>query len=74
MKRNQIKHCVKDSLFSSLVKTEDSLKKIYLSLHPEDTTVKDSDLILKEMSSVFTTYNDLYFTVRNKTIIFFLGF
>ena len=74
MKRNQIKHCVKDSLFSSLVKTEDSLKKIYLSLHPEDTTVKDSDLTLKEMSSVFTTYNDLYFTVRNKSIIFFLGF
>ena len=72
MKRNQIKHCVKDSLFSSLVKTGDSLKKIYLSLHPEDTTVKDSDLTLKEMSSVFTTgiYNDLYFTVRNKTIIF----
>ena len=72
MKRNQIKHTVKDSLFSSLVKSGDSLKKIYLSLHPEDTTVKDSDLTLKEMSSVFTTgiYNDLYFTVRNKTIVF----
>ena len=55
MKRNQIKHTVKDSLFSSLVKSGDSLKKIYLSLHPEDTTVKDSDLTLKEMSSVFTT-------------------
>ena len=72
MKRNQIKHTVKDSLFSSLVRSGDSLKKIYLSLHPEDTTVKDSDLTLKEMSSVFTTgiYNDLYFTVRNKTIVF----
>ena len=75
MKKNferNVKHNVKDSLFSYLVGTGDSLKKIYLSLHPEDTTVKDSDLTLKEMSSVFTTgiYNDLYFTVRGKTIIF----
>ena len=72
MKRNQIKHCVKDSLFSSLVKTGDSLKKIYLSLHPEDTLVKDSDLVIKKIENVIFTgiYNDLSFTVRGKTIVF----
>ena len=76
MEKPHVKHTAKDSFFSSLALANDNLKKIYLSLHPEDTTVKDSDLTLKEMSSVFTTgiYNDLYFTVRNKTIIFFLGF
>ena len=72
MEKPHVKHTAKDSFFSSLALANDNLKKIYLSLHPEDTLVKDSDLVIKKIENVIFTgiYNDLSFTVRGKTIVF----
>ena len=72
MKERRVKHIVKDSLFTSLAQEKDSLKKIYLSLHKEDTSIKESDLVIKRIENVIFTgiYNDLSFTVRGKTIVF----
>ena len=72
MEKPHVKHTAKDSFFSSLALANDNLKKIYLSLHPEDTLVKDSDLVIKRIENVIFTgiYNDLSFTVRGKAIVF----
>ena len=72
MKERRVKHIVKDSLFTSLAQEKDSLRKIYLSLHKEDTSIKESDLVIKRIENVIFTgiYNDLSFTVRGKTIVF----
>ena len=72
MKERRVKHIVKDSLFTSLAQEKDFLKKIYLSLHKEDTSIKESDLVIKRIENVIFTgiYNDLSFTVRGKTIVF----
>ena len=72
MKERRVKHIVKDSLFTSLAQEKDTLRKIYLSLHKEDTSIKESDLVIKRIDNVIFTgiYNDLSFTVRGKTIVF----
>ena len=72
MEKPHVKHTAKDSFFSSLALTDDNLKKIYLSLHPEDISVEEEDLVIKKVENVIFTgiYNDLSFTVRGKTIVF----
>ena len=72
MEKPHVKHIAKDSFFSSLALTDDNLKKIYLSLHPEDISVEEEDLVIKKVENVIFTgiYNDLSFTVRGKTIVF----
>ena len=72
MEKPHVKHTAKDSFFSSLALANDNLKKIYLSLHPEDTLVEDNDLVIKRIENVVFTgiYNDLSFTVRGKAIVF----
>ena len=72
MKERRVKHIVKDSLFTSLAQEKDTLRKIYLSLHKEDTSIKESDLVIKRIENVIFTgiYNDLSFTVRGKAIVF----
>ena len=72
MDKPHVKHTAKDSFFSSLALTDDNLKKIYLSLHPEDISVEEEDLVIKKVENVIFTgiYNDLSFTVRGKTIVF----
>ena len=67
-----LKREIKDSIFSSLVKEKKYLREVYLSLYPEDTSVKEEDIKLIKLENVFINgmYNDLSFKVRDKLIVF----
>ena len=67
-----LKREIKDSIFSSLVKEKKYLREVYLSLYPEDKTIKEEDIKLIKLENVFVNglYNDLSFKVRDKLIIF----
>ena len=41
-----LKREIKDSIFSALVKEKKWLREVYLSLYPEDTSVKEEDIKL----------------------------
>ena len=41
-----LKREIKDSIFSSLVKEKKYLREVYLSLYPEDKTIKEEDIKL----------------------------
>ena len=59
-----VKHTVKDSVFTSLLKEKRYLIQLYWALHPEDTKITEDDL--KDVTGnvlVDDIYNDLGFTV-----------
>ena len=60
-----VKHTVKDSVFTSLLKEKRYLIQLYRALHPEDTKTTEDDLKDVTVSNVLVDdiYNDLGFTV-----------
>ena len=60
-----VKHTVKDSVFTSLLKEKRYLIQLYWALHPEDTKTTEDDLKDVTVSNVLVDdiYNDLGFTV-----------
>ena len=66
-----MKRTVKDSLFSFIFKEPEYTRKLYLSLHPEDSDVREEDFKLVTLANILTTgiYNDLGVLVRDKIII-----
>lgn len=67
----EMKRSVKDSVFTYLFKQPEYTRQLYLTLHPEDTDVKESDFKLVTLENVLTTgfYNDLGIQVRNRLIL-----
>ncbi len=68
----RIRRNIRDSVFSKMVKSPKYLKRIYLSLHPEDSEVREEDLHLITSEPVFLggVIQDCCFTVRRKKAIF----
>ena len=65
------KRTIKDSIFTFLFGEPEYTMELYQALHPEDTTVKDSDVKLVTLQNVLANglYNDLGFQVRDKLIL-----
>lgn len=65
------KHDIKDSVFTFLFSDLEYTKQLYLSLHPEDTTVQTDDIKLVTLENILAIgqYNDLGFQVRDKLIL-----
>lgn len=65
------KRTIKDSMFTFLFGEPEYTMELYQTLHPEDTTVKDSDVKLVTLQNVLADgiYNDLGFQVRDKLIL-----
>lgn len=67
----QMKHTIKDSVFTYLFKQPEYLRQLYLVLHPEDSGVTEADLKLVTLENVLSTgfYNDLGIQVRNQLLL-----
>ena len=65
------KRDIKDSVFTFLFSEPEYTKQLYLSLHPEDTTVQTDDIKLVTLENILAIgqYNDLGFQVRDKLIL-----
>lgn len=65
------KRTIKDSIFTFLFGEPEYTMELYQTLHPEDTTVRDSDVKLVTLQNVLANgmYNDLGFQVRDKLIL-----
>lgn len=66
-----MKRSIKDSMFSFIFEQPEYMRKLYLSIHPEDKDVEESDLKLVTLANILTTgiYNDLGILVRDKLIL-----
>ncbi len=66
-----VKWTAKDSVFTNLFKEPKYLLRLYKALHPEDTSVTESDLMDVTINNVLTDsqYNDLGFRVRDIVVI-----
>ena len=60
------KRTVKNNVFIKLFEDVKNVYMLYRDLHPEDTTVKESDIEIHSMDSMFINeiYNDLGFIVN----------
>ena len=67
----ELKHTVKDSVFSYIFRQPENIRELYRTLHPEDTDVKDEDCRLVTLENILTSgmINDLAVLVRNTLII-----
>lgn len=67
----EIKQTVKDSVFTDLFGHSKYLLQLYKSLHPEDDTVKETDLQTITLENIFTDdiYNDLGFIKGDKLMV-----
>ena len=67
----ELKHTVKDSVFSYIFRQPENILELYRTLHPEDTDVKDGDCRIVTLENILTNglLNDLAFLVRNTLII-----
>ena len=65
------KRDIKDSVFTFLFSDIEYTKQLYLSLHPEDTNIRDEDFRLVTLENILAIgqYNDLGFQVRDKLIL-----
>ena len=65
------KRDIKDSVFTFLFSDIEYTKQLYLSLHPEDTDIRDEDFRLVTLENILAIgqYNDLGFQVRDKLIM-----
>lgn len=65
------KRNIKDSLFTYLFSQPEYMQQLYLSLHPEDTDVKEEDFKLITLENVLAIgqYNDLGIQVRDRLIL-----
>lgn len=66
-----MKYTAKDSVFSFIFKHPENTRRLYLTLHPEDTDVTEADCKLITLEHVLTNglTNDLGFQVRNRLIL-----
>ena len=66
MKRN-----VKDSVFTYLFRQPEYTRQLYLSLHPEDSSVTEADFKIVTLENILSTglYNDLGVLVRSTLIV-----
>ncbi|MBQ1388131.1 MAG: hypothetical protein IIY78_09135, partial [Clostridia bacterium] len=57
------KHTVKNNVFIRLFEDVRNVYRLYKELHPEDTQVKQSDIVIHSMDSILINdiYNDLGF-------------
>lgn len=67
----QMKHNVKDSVFTTLFKIPEYSLDMYRSLHPEDTDVTEEDINIITIENILVTgmFNDLGFQIKNKVLI-----
>ncbi|MCD8013947.1 MAG: hypothetical protein LUG99_12390 [Lachnospiraceae bacterium] len=67
----EMKQTIKDSVFTDLFGMPKYLLQLYKSLHPEDTTVQESDLQTVTLENIFTDdiYNDLGFLKGDKLVV-----
>ena len=67
----RIRYTVRDSVFSYLFHQPEYMRELYLTFHPEDTHVKESDCHAITLENVLTNgqYNDLGIMVRDKLLI-----
>ena len=67
----EMKYTAKDSVFSFIFKQPENTRRLYLTLHPEDTGVTEADCKLVTLEHVLTNgvTNDLGFQVRDKLIL-----
>lgn len=65
------KRDIKDSVFTFLFSDIEYTEQLYLSLHPEDTDIRDEDFRLVTLENILAIgqYNDLGFQVRDKLIL-----
>lgn len=68
---SEMRYTVKDSVFTFVFKQPEYTRKLYLALHPEDSTVTEADCKLVTLENVLTTgmYNDVGLQVRNVLIL-----
>lgn len=68
----EIRRNIRDSVFQTMVKDRRYLKRIYLSLHPEDSEIREEDLTLIHGDPVFigAAIEDCCFKVRDEKVIF----
>lgn len=68
---NQMKHNIKDSIFTTVFRIPEYTLDMYRSLHPEDTGVTEEDINIITIENILVTgmFNDLGFQVRNNFII-----
>jgi hypothetical protein len=71
IKMPEPKRDIKDSVFTFLFSDIEYTKQLYLSLHPEDTDIRDEDFRLVTLENILAIgqYNDLGFQVRDKLIL-----
>lgn len=67
----EMKYTAKDSVFGFIFRQPENTRRLYLTLHPEDTTVTEADCKLVTLEHILTNgmTNDLGFTVRDKLIL-----
>lgn len=67
----ETKRNIKDSVFTYLFSQPEYAKQLYLTLHPEDADVSESDFSFVTIENVLTIgqYNDLGIQVRDKLIL-----
>ena len=65
------KHNIQDSVFTNLFSDPEYQLKIYQTLHPEDTEATVDDITDVTLKAVMTTqiYNDLGFTMQDRTLV-----
>ena len=66
-----LKYTLKDSVFTFLFHLPEYIRLLYLTLHPEDVNVKESDCRAITLENVLVNgeYNDLGIMVRNRLIL-----
>ena len=66
-----MKYTAKDSVFSFIFRQPENTRRLYLTLHPEDVDVTETDCKLVTLEHILTNgmTNDLGFQVRDKLIL-----
>ena len=66
-----MKYTAKDSVFSFIFRQPENTRRLYLTLHPEDVDVTETDCKLVALEHILTNgmTNDLGFQVRDKLIL-----
>ncbi len=67
----EMKHTVKDSIFTYLFRQPEYTRQLYLCLHPEDQDVTEADFKIVTLENVISTgiYNDLGIQVRDRLLL-----
>ena len=68
---NDVKHTVKDSVFTNLFQNREYVFELYRALHPEDTAATERDIEIITINNVIVNdiYNDLGFSVNDRLIV-----